>query len=228
MTDLRKVTARPEKPAPRYVRERPEVRRQQLIDAAIRCLGTGGISAFTIDRICRAAGVSRGLINHYFASKDDLLIAVYKSSLYETVTGHIAQTGGVDDSSAPASAARLTALVEANFAPDYFAKANFLVWLSLWSEVATNPKLKTAHSALYDSYRKALAREIQAVAAYRERAVNANNLARNFIAMVDGLWLEWSLDSGVLSPADAKEACYEFLEVYLGPLRPVRGDTPSS
>ena len=195
------------------------MRRKQLIDAAIRCLGTGGISAFTIDRICREAGVSRGLINHYFASKDDLLVAVYRSSLYETVTGHIVQTAGSDDGSVSESVDRLKALVEANFAPSYFAKTNFLVWLSLWGEVATNPKLKSAHSTLYDSYRKALAREIDAVATYRGRAVNANNMARNFIALVDGLWLEWSLDSGVLSPAEAKEACYELLEASLGPLR---------
>ena len=35
--------------------------------------------AFTIDRICREAKVSRGLINHYFKSKDDLLVAAYEA-----------------------------------------------------------------------------------------------------------------------------------------------------
>ena len=60
----------------RFSRESPEIRRQLLIEAAERCLAEHGIQGFTIDRICREAKVSRGLISHYFAGKDDLLAAV--------------------------------------------------------------------------------------------------------------------------------------------------------
>lgn len=202
--------------AARFTREAPDVRRRQLVEAATRCLAKGGIAAFTVDRICKEAGISRGLINHYFPSKDDLLIAVYESSLYETVTGHIAKLNEPPRNARPED--RLGMVVEATVHPSYFAEPRLLVWLALWGEVAVNRKLQAAHRALYDAYRATLAREIEAVAKARGREVDAPALARSFIALFDGLWLEWCLDSRVVSPEDARIACYDLLEAKLGPL----------
>ncbi len=208
----------PSKPrTARFTREAPDVRRRQLIEAATRCIAEGGIAAFTVDRICKEAKISRGLINHYFPSKDDLLIAVYETSLYQTVTSHIEQLSSMPKH-APAED-RLSMIVEATCHPSYFAEPRLLVWLALWGEVATNPKLQAAHRELYDSYRQTLAREIAAVAKKRGRGVDAPSLARSFIALFDGLWLEWCLDSRVVSPEDARNACYDLLEAKLGPLQ---------
>lgn len=201
----------------RFTREAPDVRRRQLIEAATRCIAEGGIAAFTVDRISKEAGISRGLINHYFPSKDDLLIAVYETSLYQTVTSHIAKLKTAPRQAGPEQ--RLSMIVEATFHPSYFTEPRLLVWLALWGEVATNPKLQAAHRELYDAYRAALAREIASVAANRNRSVDAPALARSFIALFDGLWLEWCLDSRVVSPEDARLACYDLLEAKLGPLQ---------
>jgi hypothetical protein len=43
-------------------------------------------------------------------------------------------------------------------------------------------------------------------------------MARNLIALIDGLWLEWSIDDTALDPAAARDACHEFVETKLGPL----------
>ena len=69
-----------------YRRKTVDQRRRELIDAGIACLGEGGMSAFTIDRICRKAGVSRGLINHHFRTKEDLLVQIYDS-----MTAHLVE-----------------------------------------------------------------------------------------------------------------------------------------
>lgn len=201
----------------RFTRVAPQVRRRLLIEAATRCLQKGGIQFFTVDRICREAGVSRGLINHYFVSKDDLLVAVYQSSLYETLTKHITQVMAMPKD-APALH-RLRALVDACFLPDTFDRSNLLVWLALWGEVANNPKLRAVHRDLYDTYRRQLAAEIAAVAVTRKCTVDAPRLARSFIALLDGLWLEWCLDEQVVNRTEARAACYDLLESKLGPLR---------
>ena len=52
----------PPKPRTRYVRLTPAERRSALIEAALACIAEGGIRAFTVDRICEKAQVSRGLI----------------------------------------------------------------------------------------------------------------------------------------------------------------------
>ena len=87
------------------------------------------------------------------------------------------------------------------------------------SEIAVNPRLKAAHRELYDAYRAELAEDIAAVAKPRGRDVDAPALARNFIALVDGLWLEWCLDESVVTPQAAEAAGFEMLEAQVGPLR---------
>lgn len=208
------------KAPPRFSREQPEQRRAMLIEAATRCLSRGGIGAFTVDSICREAGVSRGLINHYFDSLDGLLVEVYKSSLYLNVNTQIAQAKRrrAERSGWPPQAS-LAALVRSNFSTVYFSRDNLLVWLSLWGEIAVNQRLQAAHRELYEAYRAELAEDIAAVAASRGKQVDAPALARNFIALVDGLWLEWCLDATVVTPESAEAAGFEMLEAQVGPLR---------
>ncbi|QBD75841.1 TetR/AcrR family transcriptional regulator [Ktedonosporobacter rubrisoli] len=50
--------------------------REQLISAGYKLLSTKGIEATTVKEVARLAGVSPGLFHYYFASKDELLMAV--------------------------------------------------------------------------------------------------------------------------------------------------------
>ena len=202
------------KRTPRYVREKPEVRRRLLIEAAIRCLGAGGLSAFTIDRICREAKVSRGLINHYFGSKDTLLVRVY-----ETMTAHLAESAqGLPTGTSGSPLDRLKAQIETSFGPTAFDRSQLRAWLALWGELPSNRALQALHRKRYGTYHAGLAEAIAAVADSRGCAVDAEGLALKLIALIDGLWLEWCLDPEVLSAGEAKAACYGLLEAELGPI----------
>lgn len=197
---------------PRYARKQAPVRREQLIEAAIRCLGEGGMSAFTIDRICREAAVSRGLINHHFGSKDELLACVY-----ETMTDYLVQSPKAALERADLSPGdRLRGMIEATFAEDTFDKSKLRVWLALWGQVSTNQRLHAIHQARYRQYRARLARAIEQVASDRKRDVDANRLATTLIALIDGLWLEWCLAPNLLTHGDAKIACYNLIEPCVG------------
>ena len=204
------------KKSPRFKREAPEKRRANLVQAAIRCLSEGGMSAFRLERIAAEAGVSLGLLPHYFASKNELLTEVYRAALYEDV---IRKIGELDDKDAPGSPAEhLCRIVDAIIDPEYLKPANLTVWLALWGEIVVNPDLKRAHRALYRSYLKSLAELIGTVADERHRTVNAVEIARNFQALIDGLFLERALDRQALDHADFRRASYEFLELHLGTL----------
>ena len=204
------------KAAPRYSRKQVAERRRQLIEAAMACLGEGGMAAFTIDRICRAAGVSRGLINHHFDRKDGLLVAVYETMtapLTETLTQTLA-----DRDVSPEE--RLRAVIEASFAPEAFGAAQMRAWLALWGEVSTNAGLQSAHRRLYALFRDGLSQAVAEVARTRGRAVDADALAITLIALIDGLWLECCLDPSLLSPEAAKASCYALLEARIGAVAP--------
>jgi TetR/AcrR family transcriptional repressor of bet genes len=201
---------------PRFRRETPEKRRADLVQAAIRCLSAGGMSAFKMERIAAEAGVSLGLLSHYFRDKNELLTEVYQAALYEDVNRKIAELG---DTAAPGSAAeRLCRIVDAIIAPDYLKPANLNVWLALWGEIVVNPDLRRAHRTLYRSYLKSLAALIGMVATERRRKVNPIEIARSLQALIDGLFLERALDRQAVDHADFRRASYEFLELYLGKL----------
>ncbi len=81
MTKAQRKRASTGAKAPRFKREAPEKRRSDLIDAAIRCLAEGGMAAFKMERVAAEAGVSLGLVSHYFTSKDELLTEMYRRAL---------------------------------------------------------------------------------------------------------------------------------------------------
>jgi AcrR family transcriptional regulator len=60
---------------PKRKRERrpPEVRREQILDAAARVFTDKGTSVATVDDIAAVAGVAKGTIYLYFDSKEQLL-----------------------------------------------------------------------------------------------------------------------------------------------------------
>jgi AcrR family transcriptional regulator len=58
-------------------------RREHLLHVGVELLGRHGTDDISIDEIARAAGVSKGLLYHYFPTKDDFLLAVLDRSVAE-------------------------------------------------------------------------------------------------------------------------------------------------
>lgn len=54
----------------------PDVRREQILAAASELFGTEDYSEVSLERIAEAAGVTRGLLHHYFGSKRALFVEV--------------------------------------------------------------------------------------------------------------------------------------------------------
>lgn len=198
-----------EKGHPRYRRYPSETRVAMLIEAGLACLARGGITAFTVDNICREAGASRGLIAHHFGSKAGLLAAIY-SSMYDRYTGVITP----DAQESPS----LQDLVEASFAPEVFNPDSLRIWLALWGEIANSAELRTVHRQRYRELLDVFERAIAAEAARNGRICEPRTLATLLIALTDGLWLEQGIDRAMLSRERALAAMREFIETHLGPV----------
>jgi AcrR family transcriptional regulator len=56
----------------------PEQRREQLLDAAVQLAAGGDLTALSVQEIAAHAGVSDGLLYHYFPTKQALLIAAVR------------------------------------------------------------------------------------------------------------------------------------------------------
>ncbi|MGZ4582944.1 MAG: TetR/AcrR family transcriptional regulator [Mycobacterium sp.] len=81
-------------------REQAQRRRNELIGAALRVFAQKGVDGASIKDVARAAGVTPGLLYHYFASKEDLVAAVlaergFMSQLHTVLGEHADQPATV-------------------------------------------------------------------------------------------------------------------------------------
>ncbi len=190
----------------RFTRLSSEDRRAQLMDVALDGLSRGGIQEFTVDKICAAAGVSRGLILHHFSSMSGLLAAVY-ARLYRDTTP--------DLSSLPPDS-RIDALIDGSFAPKAFNRATLNAWVALWGQIANTPALREEHRRQYEAYFAQVSEAIAALAMTKGRKIDARSLAKSLICLIDGLCLQHCLDPEAVPPEAAKDACRAFLAPHLG------------
>lgn len=199
---------------PRFSRESPKVRRRLIVEAAIKCLDKGGAANLTVSSIMVEASVSRGLVNHYFPSMSELLVEAYKAML-----DGLSKSAMTDmKRRSPGSAMDLKAMIDVACGPLIFEKPRNQAWLEIWALMPSEPALRKLHSEIYRGYHRELIGAIERVAVARRRKVDTSRLATAAIALVDGLWLNWSVDSRFVSAEEAKRTVHDLFEARLGPL----------
>ncbi len=199
-----------------------DARRRALVAAAVRVISAHGVGAATVARISAEAGVSRGLISHYFAGKDDLLRATYRRLTDELA----AETARIARARGETAQAKLRAAVEAAFQPPVFAADKIAVWLAFWAEARHRPSLGALNRELYRGYRATITRLMAEAARERGATLDAHRAAVALTALIDGLWLEWTLDREAFSRAEALGASLDFLERLFATPHPRKDETP--
>ena len=193
-------------------RESADTRRQSLIDATAACLAAYGASGTSVRAICAKAGVSPGLLRHYFDGIDALIAATYRD------VG--ARVGATLDAAVDAAGsdprARLIAFVTASFRPPIADAALLATWLAFWSLVNTDAAIAAIHAETYRSYR----RDLEALLGGCGVApADTATVAIALTALVDGLWLELSLDPTSFSGEQAAAMAVRWLDALLAPPR---------
>jgi AcrR family transcriptional regulator len=190
--------------APTRSRELPEVRRRLLIDATTRSIAKYGYDGTTIERICAEGGVSRGLINHHFGSKDELILQSYQT-LCDAWTAHTLD--GMRNTQDPVQA--LKSCIENNFDPNTFNTDNLRIWLGFWSVIPKSPKLKKLDRALYKSDMKIYQDVFERLAQQRHIKLDTQRQSIGLMALIAGLWLQAALDPNSFSVDEARAICLE-------------------
>lgn len=168
-----------------YKRAAVEVRREAMIAAALDLIAEGGIAAATVRAIAEKAGVTAGLIRHYFKTKEELTRAAYQT-LMERMT---AESALVLDTAPLGAEPRLAAFVTASLSPPVVDPAAMGLWAGFIHRVQSDPLLRDVHRTTYLGYRDVL----QGLIADLPRHVDAATLRAEAIAcngVIDGLWLE--------------------------------------
>ena len=170
-----------------YKRESEETRREALISAALELVAEGGPQAATVRAIADRAGVTPGLIRHYFSTKEELTRAAYLR-LMDRMTG---DNAAVLEDAAHSPAARLAAFVAASLRPPVVDPLRLGVWAGFIHGVQRDPDMRAIHQQSYVAYRDLLQSLIAALPRPADDArLRADAIACN--AVIDGLWLEGS------------------------------------
>lgn len=76
------------------VRMSPSSRREQLLDLGVRLLSTRSLDELSIEMLAEEAGISRGLLYHYFGNKHDFHEAVVRRAAQDLIAQTAPPTEG--------------------------------------------------------------------------------------------------------------------------------------
>ena len=93
----------------------PDQRRTQLLDLGVSLLATRSLDELTIDVLAEEAGISRGLLYHYFGNKHDFREAVVRRAVADLVVQTAPPEGGEPLERLLASVAAYVDYVVANY-----------------------------------------------------------------------------------------------------------------
>lgn len=193
---------------PKFTRDQPEARRKQLIEATARCLARFGLEGTTVRSVAKEAGVSPGLVRHHFAGMRDLVTETYRWTIKEI-------GAGLDEAVARAPQTpegRMRGFIDASFSGPLLNPDLLGVWLTYWSLVRTDPEVHAIHAEVYAAYRKNLEDMLKAIAAERKLEFDTRLASLAFTALLDGLWLEYCLDSRTFTAAEATTTVHDWLD----------------
>ncbi|GAB3048986.1 transcriptional regulator BetI [Stenotrophomonas tumulicola] len=183
------------------------VRREQLIRATFQTIDEIGLADATVATIARKAGLSTGIVAHYFGDKDGLLNAAMRQILRELK----AAVARFRDTCADDPRAQLRAIVDGNFDESQTNGTAMRVWLTFWAASMHQPELarlqrandQRLYSNLCHQFRRVLPAEPASLA------------ARGLAAMIDGLWLRGSLVGGEFNADSARRIAYAYIDFQL-------------
>ena len=186
---------------PRIAVEAREERRQELIDAAWRCVAREGYHNLTIDAVCAEANLSKGAFYTYFKQKLDLLIALLDEDA-ASLEALIADLGEAHGSGIERIRRYLRAVLERGE-----DRAVVQMRADLWAEVRDDAEVQRRFADAIRARRKLLVRWISSASASGEMVeIPANAFASILLALADGLMLHNSIEPGAFRWANIRAA----------------------
>lgn len=182
------------------------LRKQQLINATLESVAEYGLQNTTIITISKIAGLSSGIISHYFGGKQGLIEATVKYLLEQL---KLALLERVSKQPPLSTVERLKMVIEANFTQLQRSAPATKTWLSFWAQAMHQPDLarlqhinsKRLYSNLLYSFRQLVTDEIAVIA------------SKQTAAMIDGFWLRSALSQNPEEKfKQAEKLCKKFID----------------
>ncbi len=181
-------------------------RREQLIRATMKCVSRNGLSATTMAEITKEAGLSLGIVNLHFQSKEKLLVETlrYIADEYQSEWQKAVRIEG-------SPTEQLANLIDIEFSARVCQREKLAVWVAFWGEAKSRPTYRRICSALDREYVLAIQTLCDEICRTgRHPHTDTEIVASGYSALTDGLWLDILLTPRDMSRAKAKRIAIDY------------------
>jgi len=197
--------------------EQKQQTRKRLLEATMEVIASEGLSGVTMAKVAQQAGLSRGIGNFHFQSKEQLLLETLRTIFQEFDRGWRNIVADIDR----LPAEKLKAIIETTLNPPIASKKKLAVWLAFWGEAPSRKKyleICAAHDREWDAATEEIIRQM-ADDDFNPHGMSPAKIAQSLTAMMDGFWVEYLLCAVRYTPNDAIKACYAFLSSFFPNLK---------
>lgn len=183
-------------------------RKEQLIKATIRSIAKNGLSVTTMATVAKEAGLSQGIINLHFQSKDRLLEETLRfvADEYRQVWSK-----AMEDTDCSA-ADQLKALVAVDFDKRVVQRNKLAVWFAFWGESRSRPTYRQICAERDEEYRQVVSRLCDEIIKEGGYSIKSDFVVYGLGAMNEGLWLDLLLNSPEMTPELGYEISIAWLQ----------------
>ena len=180
----------------------------KLISSAIKNISEKGISETTMSDVSQGAGLSQGIVNFHFKSKELLLIETlkYVSNEYLESFQNCLIKSGADPRK------KILAIINNDFSKKICSRDKVSLWFTFFSEV----KFKPAYHQICkkrDMYYQTIIEDIFKELINLEKSkISLTNVSNGLQALVMGLWLDQLEDPDTFNRKQAKQICFDYIK----------------
>lgn len=171
-------------------------RRRSLMEATLTCVARHGLHGASVRRITEEAGVTVGLVRHYFGSKDDMIRNAY-AYLVGQLTAQASETAHATEGTPEA---QLASFLRANLTKPNMDEETVSLWATFIGRVRHDPGFAEIHRDGYREFLNVLETLIEPVLVHHGLPCSVAICRNHAIALnglIDGLWIEGALNSGL-------------------------------
>ncbi|WP_170574060.1 TetR/AcrR family transcriptional regulator [Ruegeria atlantica] len=178
--------------------------RRHLLDSAAEAIFKHGFRGATIAAIQEISGLSRGMINLHFKTKENLLLAVAEdlSNNYSERWNKVALDPDIS------AAEKLRGIIQLDLSPDFLNRRDVAVWFAFRSEVYSNPEYRRSIDSRDASLRNVMIELCQTLIDEGNYPDADAELATDgLIAVLEGTWTDFHLHAEEFDRSKAERTC---------------------
>lgn len=184
-----------------------EVRQDQLIKATIRSIARHGLSVTTIATVAKEAGLSQGIINLHFQSKERLL----EETLSHIVDEYRVSWYKAFQASGETTVEKLAAIAAVDFERHICQRNKLAVWFAFWGESRSRLTYRKTCAESSREYKQLLTGLCEDIIKQGGYKVQAKHVAIGLLALNSGLWLDMLISPAEMSAEQAREISLSYL-----------------